>query len=70
MSQAEPSSCVTTVPTVSDHAGPGIAPTPSTSLSKDLLSALQAELDAIAASDTVRVVVIAGAGKASARGTT
>ena len=33
------------------------------SLSKDLLTALQAELDRIAASETVRVVVIAGAGK-------
>lgn len=38
------------------------------SLSKDLLSALQAELDAIAASEAVRVVVIAGAGKAFCSG--
>ena len=38
------------------------------SLSKDLLSALQAELDAIAASKSVRVVVIAGAGKAFCSG--
>jgi enoyl-CoA hydratase/carnithine racemase len=38
------------------------------SLSKDLLSALQAELDTIAASNTVRVVVIAGAGKAFCSG--
>ena len=38
------------------------------SLSKDLLSALQAELDRIAASETVRVVVIAGAGKAFCSG--
>ena len=38
------------------------------SLSKDLLTALQAELDAIAASETVRVVVIAGAGKAFCSG--
>ncbi len=38
------------------------------SLSKDLLTALQAELDAIAASQSVRVVVIAGAGKAFCSG--
>ena len=38
------------------------------SLSKDMLTALQAELDAIAASDAVRVVVIAGAGKAFCAG--
>ncbi|WP_295004178.1 enoyl-CoA hydratase [uncultured Dechloromonas sp.] len=38
------------------------------SLSTDLLSALQAELAAIAASETVRVVVIAGAGKAFCSG--
>ncbi|MBU3696868.1 enoyl-CoA hydratase [Dechloromonas sp.] len=38
------------------------------SLSKDLLTALQAELDGIAASETVRVVVIAGAGKAFCSG--
>lgn len=38
------------------------------SLSKDLLTALQAELDAIAASESVRVVVIAGAGKAFCSG--
>ena len=38
------------------------------SLSKDMLSALQAELDAIAASEAVRVVVIAGAGKAFCAG--
>ncbi len=38
------------------------------SLSKDLLSALQTELDSIAASETVRVVVIAGAGKAFCSG--
>jgi len=38
------------------------------SLSKDLLTALQAELDRIAASETVRVVVIAGAGKAFCSG--
>ena len=34
------------------------------SLSKDMLTALQAELDAIAASEAIRVVIIAGAGKA------
>jgi len=38
------------------------------SLSKDMLTALQAELDAIAASEGVRVVVIAGAGKAFCAG--
>ncbi len=38
------------------------------SLSKDMLSALQAELDAIAASEKVRVVIIAGAGKAFCAG--
>ena len=38
------------------------------SLSKDMLSALQSELDAIAANDAIRVVVIAGAGKAFCAG--
>ena len=38
------------------------------SLSKDMLSAIQAELDAIAASETVRLVIIAGAGKAFCAG--
>ena len=38
------------------------------SLSKDMLSAIKAELDAIAASDSIRVVVIAGAGKAFCAG--
>lgn len=38
------------------------------SLSKDMLSALQSELDAIAATPSVRVVVIAGAGKAFCAG--
>ena len=38
------------------------------SLSKDMLTALQAELDAIAASEAIRVVVIAGAGKAFCAG--
>ena len=38
------------------------------SLSKDMLTALQAELDAIAGSEGVRVVVIAGAGKAFCTG--
>jgi enoyl-CoA hydratase/carnithine racemase len=38
------------------------------SLSKELLTALQAELDAIAASQSVRVVVIAGTGKAFCSG--
>jgi enoyl-CoA hydratase/carnithine racemase len=38
------------------------------SLSKDMLTALQAELDDIAASDAVRVVIIAGAGKAFCAG--
>ena len=34
------------------------------SLSRDMLTAIRAELDDIAASEAVRVVVIAGAGKA------
>ncbi len=38
------------------------------SLSREMLSALQAELDSIARSDSVRVVVIAGAGKAFCAG--
>ena len=38
------------------------------SLSQDMLTAIQAELDAIAASESVRVVVIAGAGKAFCAG--
>ncbi len=38
------------------------------SLSEALLSALQKELDAIAADETVRVVVLAGAGKAFCAG--
>jgi len=38
------------------------------SLSKEMLTAIQTELDAIAASDSVRVVVIAGAGKAFCAG--
>ncbi len=38
------------------------------SLSQDMLRALQAELDAIAASESIRVVVIAGAGKAFCAG--
>jgi len=38
------------------------------SLSQDMLTALQQELDAIAASENVRVVVIAGAGKAFCAG--
>jgi len=38
------------------------------SLSKDMLTALQAELEAIAACEAVRVVVIAGAGKAFCAG--
>jgi enoyl-CoA hydratase/carnithine racemase len=38
------------------------------SLSKEMLSALRAELDAIAADESVRVVVIAGAGKAFCAG--
>ena len=38
------------------------------SLSKDMLTALQGELDDIAASEAVRVVVIAGAGKAFCAG--
>jgi len=38
------------------------------SLSKSMLTALQAELDAIAADEAVRVVVIAGAGKAFCAG--
>ena len=38
------------------------------SLSKDMLTALQAELDAIAGNEAVRVVVIAGAGKAFCSG--
>ena len=38
------------------------------SLSKDMLTAAKAALDSIAASDTVRVVVIAGAGKAFCAG--
>lgn len=43
-------------------------PSQFNSLSKEMLSALQSELDAIAASTTVRVVVIAGAGKAFCAG--
>jgi len=43
-------------------------PSQFNSLSKDMLAALQAELDAIAAADSVRVVVIAGAGKAFCAG--
>ncbi|UCV14671.1 enoyl-CoA hydratase [Quatrionicoccus australiensis] len=38
------------------------------SLSKEMLTALQAELDSIAANDAVRVVVLAGAGKAFCAG--
>ena len=38
------------------------------SLSKDMLTAVQAELDAIAASESVRVVIMAGAGKAFCAG--
>lgn len=38
------------------------------SLSKDMLTAVKAELDAIAGNDAVRVVVIAGAGKAFCAG--
>ncbi|MCA1939240.1 MAG: enoyl-CoA hydratase [Dechloromonas sp.] len=38
------------------------------SLSREMLTALQTELDAIAADETVRVVVIAGAGKAFCAG--
>ena len=38
------------------------------SLSKDMLTAIQAEFDAIAASESVRVVVIAGGGKAFCAG--
>ncbi len=38
------------------------------SLSKEMLTALQAELDGIAANDAVRVVVLAGAGKAFCAG--
>ena len=38
------------------------------SLSQDMLTALQFELDAIAAREAVRVVVIAGAGKAFCAG--
>jgi len=38
------------------------------SLSREMLTALQSELDAIAADETVRVVVIAGAGKAFCAG--
>ncbi|MDE2297278.1 MAG: enoyl-CoA hydratase [Burkholderiales bacterium] len=38
------------------------------SLSEDLLAALQAELDAVAADDTARVVVLAAAGKAFCAG--
>lgn len=43
-------------------------PSQFNSLSEALLSALQKELDAIAADDTVRVVVLAGAGKAFCAG--
>lgn len=38
------------------------------SLSRDMLTALKAELDAIAACDAIRVVIIAGAGKAFCAG--
>ena len=38
------------------------------SLSKDMLTAVKAELDAIAADEAIRVVVIAGAGKAFCAG--
>ena len=43
-------------------------PSQFNSLSEALLSALQKELDAIAADETVRVVVLAGAGKAFCAG--
>jgi enoyl-CoA hydratase/carnithine racemase len=43
-------------------------PSQFNSLSKDMLTALHAELDAIAASEVVRVVVIAGAGRAFCAG--
>ena len=43
-------------------------PSQFNSLSKDMLTALQAHLDAIAANETVRVVVVAGAGKAFCAG--
>jgi enoyl-CoA hydratase/carnithine racemase len=43
-------------------------PSQFNSLSKDMLTALQAELTAIAASESVRVVVLAGAGKAFCAG--
>ncbi|MDR1995332.1 enoyl-CoA hydratase [Azonexus sp.] len=43
-------------------------PSQFNSLSKTMLTALQAELDAIAASEAVRVVIIAGAGRAFCAG--
>ena len=43
-------------------------PGPFNSLSKEMLTAIKTELDAIAADESVRVVVIAGAGKAFCAG--